>query len=604
VTQFIGSPNSVTKEGRDIAPGEVDDLLQEEAERLNAMLVEEAPSSITIPEPEPMLDSFESRLGEPISPIDRMVAFSPNWQLDATGGGYIEGGRRYIQPTLPAPHTVVARQFFDGLAPDVIASYEGLSAMVPDAPHDITWVTPVAIFDLDEVLQAFRREAPEHETFAIPDSWYRNRVTVLDVLIERQEFTDGAWGPAVTLATLPGQATLRTQLAGKVDATVRDEILSDLGQPGRQEEIVQPDFYETRLSAWSPPDPRFETAAAQIAADDPVAEELRQLRYRRERAARKRQQLQDFVEENCGNLGGAGGGGAGGGPAGGSGRGGAGGGRGAPGGGGFGAGAGRGRRTPGSSGAERAALEARCKNAQASIERLDKDLVAIAERLRALTGEEAEAIEEPTSNVMEADELLVWGHDMSVDTGKTYRYRFTVDIYNPFFARKIQLIAEQQELAESVLLKTGTSEWSDPIEIEPPLKFFITDARAPSEGGLGGPTSGDARVELFRFYDGQWWGEEARFAPGERLGGTASEEREGQPVIVDFGTNWFVLDIIAVPDRQPGDRFSGQVLLQNLRTGELSTYRDPESESRDPELQQLRQEVELAGQVEVAAADS
>ena len=47
--------------------------------------------------------------------------------------------------------------------------------------------------------------ADEVETFAIPDSWYRNRVTVLDVLIERQEFTDGAWGPAVIACRLDSE---------------------------------------------------------------------------------------------------------------------------------------------------------------------------------------------------------------------------------------------------------------------------------------------------------------------------------------------------------------------------------------------------------------
>ena len=66
--------------------------------------------------------------------------------------------------------------------------------------------------------------------------------------------------------------------------------------------------------------------------------------------------------------------------------------------------------------------------------------------------------------------IQIWAHDITIEPGRTYRYRFTVELYNPFFARKLDLIKEQHDLAESITLASQTSEWSMAEEAIPRLK--------------------------------------------------------------------------------------------------------------------------------------
>jgi hypothetical protein len=458
------------------------------------------------------------------------------------------------------------------------------------------------VFDLDAVRSELRREDPANNVFAVPSSWYWDRLSVLDVILERQQLVEGTWTAAETIDPMPGQFSIRKDLEGKVDASVREQIRSTLAQPGQQELIVQPVFYQTTLGVGAPADPRLE-AAVDDAADERMRE-ISLLRRNLDGFRREANRLRDFIDRNCGGATGGPAGGAGGGrgPAGG-GRGPAGGGRSAPGGG-FGAGAGaQGRRGAGA-GANQAANQRNCQNAQQNLQRVEARLEDTRARLLELTGEE-EQLQDANANIMGTAELLVWAHDLGIKEGRTYRYRMTVRLYNPFFARKIQLVDDQHHLADAVAIASMTSEWSDEIHTSPPLKFFITDARSPMDDtGLGSSSLGDARVEMFRFFNGRWWGNEHRFVPGERISSSTTAKVEGaDPMTVDFGTEWYVLDIIGVPDRDPRERQLGQVLLQNLRTGEVTEYRDPRIEKEDPELARLREQVAQA-EVEVASAST
>ena len=104
--------------------------------------------------------------------------------------------------------------------------------------------------------------------------------------------------------------------------------------------------------------------------------------------------------------------------------------------------------------------------------------------------------------MLEADLIQVWAHDLSVEPGRTYRYRLAVNVYNPFFGRKRSLVESQEALAELFTLSSAVSEWSTPIRIHPPLRVFITQASVNSGGPL---RLGRAKAEVYRFYDGRQW---------------------------------------------------------------------------------------------------
>ena len=46
-----------------------------------------------------------------------------------------------------------------------------------------------------------------------------------------------------------------------------------------------------------------------------------------------------------------------------------------------------------------------------------------------------------------------------------------MEVYNPFFARKLNLVEAQHELADSLTLSSLTSEWSEQIEVRPMLRI-------------------------------------------------------------------------------------------------------------------------------------
>jgi hypothetical protein len=208
----------------------------------------------------------------------------------------------------------------------------------------------------------------------------------------------------------------------------------------------------------------------------------------------------------------------------------------------------------------------------------------------------------PKADIMASDRLRVWGHDLTVAVGHTYRYRFTIDVYNPFFGQKLALREEQQALGDPLILSSQASEWSEPVEIRPPLKFFIVGASPVGQGrALGKRNLGRVDVEVFRFYNGRWWMETFKPESGERIGGVRSPKKT-DPLTVDFGTDWFVADIVPDPEGRSGPGgVGGHVMLQNLATGELRGYLDPVQEAADAEREELRQKVEAADNEQVAA---
>src|SRR5204863_10014559 len=111
------------------------------------------------------------------------------------------------------------------------------------------------------------------------------------------------------------------------------------------------------------------------------------------------------------------------------------------------------------------ASELECEHLRQQIKTLTDKIDKLEAELAKLQGEDQQEKkpEEPTTQTATApmaDELAVWGHDITIQPGKTYRYRFTVEVYNPLFAHKVALIDSQKPLAEKFTLASQTSEWS------------------------------------------------------------------------------------------------------------------------------------------------
>jgi hypothetical protein len=489
------------------------------------------------------------------------------------------------------------RQESDTLAESAIQQYPELAARFPRSgePYDITWAIPVAEIDVASMRAELRAadSAARPPLLAVPSLWHNDSLWIVDVVFERQEQReDGSWGPEEIVPTLPGQFTFRPEIP-RATASTRDAMFAYLSKPDKVVEILQPDFLPTKGNVFSPSlilSQLLGQADAASSTEDPAVRRLRQT-YNRKKADRDRLAAQlaaaggpleperpedrrdrgrDRDRDRDRESGGGGGGAA---PPGG-----------ALGGGGF------GKRSTGNDPQQDEAARRKRVALTQKLGQLDAEIARLGDELQALvpTIELSASGGSGLLDLSKDDRVLAWAHDIGVRPGATYRYRATVEIYNPFFTRKRQLVREQQELADPFTLRSGTSQWGPAVGIEPPVAFFVADAAA-GEGRLG---LGMAKIEVYRFFDGQRRLETFVVQPGDPIGGAVDRARGGGPA-VDFSTGWYVVDVLEDNSGERGDRRGAQVVVR--RTGDPTLQiRSPRSDLVDDTRLRYNDDVEAA----------
>lgn len=570
MTLLGGSEISADIDGRTYGASEVDDVMAEKAQELGRRLSPDADADTTRLEGIDADGSgrFESRLSASVSPRRSLPRTAPALAavLLPEEVGAIDVW--YHEPGIPAPriHSEV-EQTVDTVASAEFERVAGLSSAISEN-GDVTWATPSAMIDL----AAIRRELEVQDDRAtpsrnrIPSNWYNARPYVLDVVFERQQLQDdGQWGGAEIVDTLPGAMELRTRIRAEregdgLNASFKEFVWTNLDDPVKQLEVLQPEFYETLNGRWTIPDGDASEADED---DSPAVDEeeaarrreeqqlIRRIEDKRALKARKTVKLEELGgplrEEDDEASGGRGRGSSGGG-----GRSSRGGGQSNPDGGapGFGSGAGRKSGDAGGSPLDRRRRLALTRE----VEQLADEIKRLQERLEELNPDsdsldEEDGAVESLPDLAQVDEVQVWGHDLGVVPGETYRYRCRVELFNPFFARGRQLLPDQQSLAEPFEIPSQSSEWSDPITIDPPVSFWVVQATA-SDGDLG---LGEARFEVYRYFEGALRSERFVVEPGERIGGPAVVDG----VSVDFSTDWYLVDVVddpAAPESSALDR--------------------------------------------------
>lgn len=167
----------------------------------------------------------------------------------------------------------------------------------------------------------------------------------------------------------------------------------------------------------------------------------------------------------------------------------------------------------------------------------------------------------------------VWFHDSSVESGKTYRYRARIKIWNRYVGR-MKALANPADAKKTVIL----GEWSLPSEaitVTPSTYFFVAGPAA------GKPSA--ASVEVWKWRQGMW----LKHRMDVEVGDTIGESRKvripgefnpdtGQEITAEVGfhTGAVVLDIRSEPVkvRLPGR--GGQFRHNDTRSIVL-TYLDP-----------------------------
>jgi hypothetical protein len=601
--QFIGEPNAVSTSAGPIAPDEIDARLEEQARNLLAKIDPDAEPGVELPDPVPAIDRLMGELDSSLSPEPALKPFTIALVPSVEGVGFVRNAELPV-PEIKVPDQIAVGQTADALVDGVVENYPDLLELFPEPgqPHDVVFATVAARFNLAELRNQMRAELVDEDTGApavIPSTWYNDRPeNIVDLIIEREELAAGdVWENLTTLEPIPGQSNFRAELAAELDASLRDRVLGRLGDPDFQRGVIQPAIYPLKNNSWSLPEWEGEAEVEAGNDDERIVKLKSQLKGHELRLQHKMEELEDAGgSRDEGDDDGAGG--AGGDkrePPGGAGRRPPPGGRRPPPGGGVGGGGGFGAAGGGGGDDDRSKErdEGKIKRLNREIDRLEDLIAKVVDELVALgVNMEAEA-DDAVGFDIEEDEILVWGHDLSVTPNKTYRYRVAVHVYNPFFGKKRSLIESQQHLAESFTIESEPSEWSGPVRVNPPLRVFITHATPPGGQGAGPLGLGRATAEVYRLYDGIQHMETFSVSPGGSIGGVKDVRMPGadRAIQVDFRSGLFVLDIVADTETSPGGPGgrgpnvgkSARVLLQDLQTGEILELRDPAWDLRDPD---------------------
>lgn len=136
---------------------------------------------------------------------------------------------------------------------------------------------------------------------------------------------------------------------------------------------------------------------------------------------------------------------------------------------------------------------------------------------------------DPQADIGLPTNLEVWGHDINVQPGATYRYRILVGVFNPLF-RQPNLHEEQAHMRNEITLLSTPSPWSDPVVVEPELYVFLTQV----------PRDQAATFEVWRNVNSIWRNREfANVSPGSVVGDFSTIEGRrvslrSQEIVVDI----------------------------------------------------------------------
>lgn len=167
-------------------------------------------------------------------------------------------------------------------------------------------------------------------------------------------------------------------------------------------------------------------------------------------------------------------------------------------------------------------------------------------------------------------DLIGWSYDESPIPGRTYRYAIRHKIKNPLYGT-FNMAAKPDD-ARVLNLQSATSEWTQPVTIEPLMHFFIAQRFAPSAGSI--------KVKVFRWSQGTWRAGTFTASYGDAVGGIDNR--------VDYSTGWTLVDIRT----EPGDSSKSYGLFVDER-GTL-VRRDTDADLADSLRAKLEAEASAA----------
>ena len=195
----------------------------------------------------------------------------------------------------------------------------------------------------------------------------------------------------------------------------------------------------------------------------------------------------------------------------------------------------------------------------------------------------------------ESGVVKVWAHDLTVEPGKTYRYKVLVSVMNPLYRFPRLNPTQLAENRNRVSLGPSeedieAAEWSlsGEVEVEPEFYYFVDSAYKEQKR---------ADIEVWTVYDGMWRKNEFVEYPGNEVGGIAEPEgvdTRGRGIAMNVGA--IMLDVDSISSAGGS---AVRVLLLDPETNRITTRLVNEDKNSD-----ARKRLELEADLQAKQAEN
>lgn len=529
-SQFVGGSTSVKLTGLDTKPKDVGietamsavgDRAKQVYERITAPEPRElAEIQEKLPTSAGVQESFTQRMGN-VAPRAQLATVIGTPRLKIGGGSADDpSGRQgqsfmYAKVTPPAPEKPVAASFMATVHPVEYLTVPEVAAILPrdPAPKDKASISIETTFD-GVALAGLLEADPDADgpLSALPAHWWSaDNLQLLSINLERQELlSSGEWSAAAPVAPMPGRPNLVTQMS-KVSAGANDAMRALLTEARQQGDAIRkPKYYEIVYGVdWVPPTEAVTLLTADVSESgqsDQTVAARRELDQNTNQIARVQEEIRKLQERPGdptappppprGGGGGKGGGG----------------------------------RAPSTDSPSPADPKSRqLKGLEDSLARLVRERERLIEKWRKRGVElEPEAnpaavpvpveadpkpLEVPELPLLDNNAAKILAHDVTVQRGKTYRYRLSLTLNNPVFGKVVGNTPEQEALQKEPFVTSAASDWSDPVSVDAETYYFITSAS--SQDAITRGSRAAAEVFIFRW--GYWRRGTVSIEPGDLL---------------------------------------------------------------------------------------
>jgi len=537
-TQVILGSNYVKYEGFQLGPGEIDGFISEHVRELESKLA----GRPELPEP------YEGRADDYMELLDSSAGgFDAVFPHPADMSSVYAEKREYSVP--------VTGDVFDVLAAHIrAAAYfpnsqtgDEQSSVMPEAePNDLDLVTVEAKFDLSRLNERFiecfsgeqlprkwRNEELASPVFARVELWRQE-------LVSTKEDRWGEWQKVPRLEIYKGESEI-FDVPDKIESLPPGGIVRQLhlfNNTNMQRTLLQPKAYQIASAnqRWFPPSLYARYREYRERMDEKNKrqkreEQLEEIERRREEMRTKREPANTRRPGGIGGMGSAGG-----------------------------------------SVSSRTRTSGRRSRDRGSRDRRSSDRDITEEERRELiretevTEEDLSAIEEDYDRLLITEDIIsdvvsgplsFWGHDDTVEAGKTYRYRIRLGVFNPIAGKK-QCAKGFEGFNDKVILWSSYSEPTEAVEIPPMLYFFPLSIQE---------TTKAITVKVAKYRLGYWYSSNFVVNVGDVIGRQAAvvqEEKKDEeedssvtrseyeditiPETVDYGTDMVFVDAVEVSD--------------------------------------------------------